>query len=73
MQRHEVWLLDRRQGVGELALAPDFEHHHRRKLRHHHEGCRLLRGLLVPPRQWGPRRALIMASATLPRVHQDKL
>ena len=24
MQRHEVLLLDRRQGVGELALAPDF-------------------------------------------------
>src|SRR5215831_15720101 len=48
-QCHEVLLLDRRQGVNELALALDFEHHHPGKLGHHHEGCRLLRGLLVPP------------------------
>src|SRR5262245_18896095 len=50
-QGEEVLLLDCRKWVDELALGPDFGHHHRRKLGHHHERRRLLRGLLVPPRQ----------------------
>jgi len=53
-QRHEVLRLERRQGGGEWALAPDCAHHPCRHLRHPQDGGRLLRRLLVPP----PSRAL---------------
>jgi hypothetical protein len=54
-QCQEVWLLERRQRLSEVALGLDFEHDHGRKLSHPHEGHWLLRGLLGPPRQRIPR------------------
>src|SRR5262249_38075914 len=71
-QCHEVLLLDRRQGGDELALALDFEPYHPGKLGRHHEGRRLLRGLLVPPRQRLPRGLYVHAQGALHQTPQQQ-